>query len=300
MATKNTKRAKYGHDQPEAFLNAELFRLENKWGQHESDMKWNRFSKCAKRINTATTEEKQYFKASGYSFLSLGIAAAGGSCNAKTKRGAKMEQSLIECAQALVENSIPFEDKYNKKTVLLWAASQGFSRLLKYILGVPGACHGEDPEVWVNEALESAAENKHLECVQVLLQSFPSEIECQLKQGVDESYILYSAIDNRDAAISALLIQHGAMLTDNDFSLSKRKRKSDDPLQDVLRSLYPHASHARLLGWDKKWHWSFPLADRHVLNWLHAVVSSQRYQGSLPPVEVWLHVFSFIGRDWFQ
>jgi hypothetical protein len=84
--------------------------------------------------------------------------------------------------------------------------------------------------------------------------------------------------------------------TMNDARMTQMLRNGRDVrcLFPILRELYPTLFN--VASWNKKIHWSFPTSDRHAINLLW---HSEGTRGRVFPGEIWLHIFSFVGRGWF-
>lgn len=101
---------------------------------------------------------------------------------------------------------------------------------------------------------------------------------------------LLLALERRNDEATSLLRQHGARLSDCDWSCLCRGYAKPTAGEKHL---------ARLVGgyrWHADTHWSFPTTDRHTIN----VLTAHARRGAMRlPLEVWLHVLSFVERGAF-
>ena len=134
----------------------------------------------------------------------------------------------------------------------------------------------------------------------------PGEIGIREGRRRTEQTTLEKAFENGDLKSIQLLRDEGnAKLVG--LSIHKFIREPEI----LLRELYPGKSEEFLSSWSKAMHWSFPIRDRRMINWIWFCVANNRRRSILNdnehqesssdflPPELWLRVLSFVGRRWW-
>ena len=257
------------------------------WVQHYIDIGHCRLSKCTKRIQEAKTSDISYIRVS---FLAMAIKAS-------SAYGPKwrQDQALVKYAQAVIERGIPPNDHDNRLgSAVAMAAYFGYPRLLRLLLDTGCPLDDGDPH-----AIQAAVQNHQHECIRLLLQERPEQVRARLHQETLASWkipkptTLKLAICAGDVEAARLLKPHGAkVLILFHYNMEKK-------WTNILKELYPNQN---ILAWSRQLHWTFPAADRRMLNWLwHALKKQQQASSSQTlPSEVWRRVFGFIGRGWWS
>ena len=273
-----------------------ILEFQRPWTQHYIDIGHCRLHKCTVRVQNATPRELERFT---ISFLAMAITAS-------TAYGpkAKQERALIAYARAVMARNVPLNDQDDSRRSAVAAATYyGYADLLKLLL-IETNCTVTEGEP---HALLAAVSNGQHDCMKLLFDHRSNEICALLHSesirhfskiphssywGPKKVSTLYKAISRKDLdAVRLLREQSDVMLSDWDLW---RRPDTHKKLEWVLQELYPHTN---IQHWRKELHWSFPLTDRHVLNWMwHSLKQDNDHQ---LPTEVWLRVFGFVGRFWW-
>lgn len=275
---------------PQNYIPFQSFR--RPWNQHYLDMGHSRIRKCTLRIQNAKNSDIEHLKVS---MLGVAIRAS----VAYTPKG-KQERSLLDYAGALTARGIPLNDYDNGQSAVALAAYHGYPKLLVLLLRAGYSAVDGSPN-----SLESAVSNCQYECTDLLLEHRQEEIRTFLQNdamvprvpGIDKCSLLWKLVARMDVrAVRVLRDRGNAMVSTWDLIPGKSALAN---LELLLRELY--SDDANVLSWNKRLHWSFPTADRSVINWIwHHVAQRQSRDGCLPPPEIWLHILSFIGRGWWM
>lgn len=262
------------------------------WIRHYIDIGHCRLPKCTVRIQQATEKDIEVLS---ISFLAMAITAVGGS-GYKSKD--KQERDLIDYTEALINRRVDPNDEHKGRSALGLAAYYGYTGLLKILLEA-GSSISANPGA--EHALFLAVANFQHASIRMLFDYRTEQIRSILEK---ESMSLIrkwntarKAIYHKDIeAIEILRERGGLKLHDRDVHNDILRKN----LVSILQQLYPGAN---VRCWSRTLHWSFSRNDRGTINWLwHVLVVNQcgqQHQHQLPP-EIWLRIFSFIGRNWFS
>lgn len=280
------------------------------WNQHYVDIGHCRFQKCARRILQSSASDLQNLKVS---LLAMSIRAS----TAYSPKQ-KQERALITYTKALLKRKVDPNDYIADDSAVQWAAYYGYTELLRVLLEAGCSIRGSNPE---RHALHSAVMNGQSESLSLLLELRKKECQTVLEQEISASVPLREVTGKRDRKrrepttldkafengdlVSIKLLQDGGNAMFLGFSIHKYVQ---DPAI-LLRELYPAKSQEYISSWSSKMHWSFPLRDRRMINWIwHRVASHRRSilneaelssSSELLPPELWLRVLSFVGRKWW-
>ena len=276
------------HGQPSpAFRGLPITAFRRPWVQHYIDIGHCRLKKCTLRIQNASEEDVGHLS---ISFLAMAIKAS-------TSYGPKHRQelALIDYTRAVMARGIaPNDHDKQQGSAVAMAAYHGYCRLLKLLLdaGCPVVNDGEP------DALQAAVRNSQHDCLRILLEERTEEIQAQLEKESRASWrapkptAMILAVRRGDVEAVRLLRDKGHAKLLLFFHTRKKQWES------VFQELYPGQD---VSSWKKELHWSFPGADRRMLNWMwHALKRRQNEDGPNLPSEVWLRVFGYVGRGWWD
>lgn len=258
------------------------------WFQHYRDIGHSRWAKCTKRILNASPRDIDNLPAS---MLADAIDAS----SAYTPKS-RQERALVAYTQALVSRGIhPNDQTRFGRSAVAGAAYYGYTQLLELLLN-QGNCSVSKGHP---HALLAAVSNGQHESMRIMLRYRKEELLPILKQeewnysrktfvrGTKSDNTLRTALQHNDATALRLLREcANIQVSDRCFWLNLRK------LPELVQTIYPNTN---VYAWSKSLHWTFPMGDRHNLNWMrYHVVPHSTF-----PLEVWMHVFAFIGRGWW-
>ena len=277
------------------------------WVQHYIDIGHCRLNKCTQRIQQAKSSDIEHLP---ISFLAMAIKAS-------TAYGPKwkQEQALIEYTRAVMLRGIPpndFDERLGSAVSM--AAYFGYAGLLQFLL-VEASCpvvtdhhHPDAATPKAPHAFFAAVKNSQRDCLRILIQERPDELETQLYREtlaswpVGQPTTLSEAFRKGDLDVIRWLQQKKAML------LVLKSCDFEKRATSILRQL--HQDENNVKAWCPHLHWSFPGADRRMLNWLWHALQTKRQQSyrepggnctvAMLPSEVWLRVFGFIGRGFWN
>jgi len=245
------------------------------------DMDHCRLQKCSSTLRKASSHDIGQFNE--YSFVAMAISAA-------SAYGASKEDLLLEYAHVVTERGLDANDCHNGNSAIVLAAYHGYVELLEYLLdlGCLLDSHGS-----YGNAVEACVRNGQHAALELVLQRRPEEASAFFRHDLF-SIRLRRAILKRDVdSVRILTCTSGIVkptLSDSDLLYMKRRGNNKRYLYPILKQLYP--SLKGVANWNKQIHWSFPTSDRQALNTLW-------YTERVFPSEIWIHIFSFIGRGWF-
>lgn len=228
------------------------------WNQHYVDVGHCRFQKCITRIITATDSDIQLLPVS---LLAMAIRAS----TAYSPKN-KQDRALVRYAKALIARGIDPNDCDStgcSKSAVQWAAYFGYLELLKVLLQagcsiMAGGTH----------ALQVAASNGQHEGVRLLLELRGEQcIELLQTEARQEERVgfrlstFYRTLQRKDVRMVCMLRDEAkAKISGRDLFCHREVARWELLLQDV----YPEGTN--VLSWSKQLHWSFPTADRQMIN----------------------------------
>jgi hypothetical protein len=197
---------------------------------------------------------------------------------------------LVEYARAVLDRGMNPNDSYiGCSCAVSLAAYHGYLQLLHLLL--------VDVRVRIdNERGENDKHNEHA-VLAAVRNGQHDALQMILRERLDDVKILLQ----RESDDTHNQGTHTTTLSDQDYRALARDamtQRDRGHLGVVLKEIYPMHS---IWNWSKTMHWTFPMSDRRILNWLwHASLhsSSTTNQGFLPP-EVMLRIFSFVRRGWW-
>lgn len=221
---------------------------------------------------------------------------------------ATQEHYLIQYTHAIINRGVYANDFHLERSAVALAAYHGYTKLLKVLL-IDGRCC---PCEGKPHAVRAAVSNGQHESLKLLLDHpHPARkrllyaLRQESRADPGDATALWKAIQHRDVWAVQYLQEHGAKVSDYHL-IGKNLRH----FQSVLKVMYPSSN---FNAWSKIMHWTFPATDRQTLEWIyicHAIPDSKN--GSkithtpsinddqvMLPLEVLLHVFSFVGRFWW-
>ncbi|CAB9506742.1 unknown protein [Seminavis robusta] len=212
------------------------------------------------------------------------------------------ERELIEYAQAVMARGVDPNDNYDHlgweisrvgRSAVGAAAAYGYTQLLIFLVAQANCSVTSG----YNHALYYAVRAREYESMTALFDHRGEDICSMWKNHSDDKCafwaraIWFMAIKRRDVKAVWILRQRGkATFSYHSLGSSTMARTIKSFLQ---RQLYPDTN---VLSWSKTLHWSFPVTDRQMINWLWYHV---RPSIDDLPEDAWLTIFSFVGRDWW-
>jgi len=222
----------------------------------------------------------------GTFFVAMAISAA-------SAYGPSKEEKLLEYAQVVTERGLDANDGHNGNSAIVLACYHNYRRLVDYLLEL--GCSLDSRGIY-GSALEACVRNGQHEALELLFQRRPQDVAALV--GNDTcSMTLRRAIYKRDIVSVRILVKNGIVKpTMSDGLVAKMKERGQHVryLFPVLRLVYPNLQN--VASWNKQIHWSFPTSDRHTINLLWYTAGAN---GRVFPTEIWLYIFSFVGRGWF-
>ena len=249
-------------------------------------MEHARLRKCIAAMKNASDLEIELLH--GKSFLATAISAA-------SAYGASKEDLLLMYAQAVVERRLDPNDSCNREnSALVLACYHGYHKLAEYLLDLE--CSLESEGMYGN-AVEASVQNGQHGALGLLMEKRPLDVAA-LFSSDGCSRVLRRAVRRRDIqSIRILTSTRFIKPTFSDYTMHVMRRRGQEKhhLWPMLQELYPNLPNVAC--WNRQIHWSFPTSDRYAINLLWYSVGAD---GRLFPSEIWLHIFSFVGRGWFD
>ncbi|CAB9497527.1 expressed unknown protein [Seminavis robusta] len=248
------------------------------WDRHVNDIEHGRLAKCTKRILGATEDEIAKLP---ISYLAKAISKVAVTSKPKEQQ----ERLLMDYARALLARNVDLSDCalfWRPRSALSVAAYYGYPKLLKLLLDAN--CFASYSE------LLSTVENGQHECLTILLEQRKEHLQMVLheQEFSEEMKTLELAIHRKDLVIIQILRDLGqARISDRAYDHAAAKLPAN------LQKLYP--TNQNVLAWSKQLHWSFPTSDRQMINYIWYLIAPN----SGIAAEVWLNIFSFMGRGWW-
>ena len=281
------------------------------WNQHYVDIGHCRFQKCARRVLQSSASDLQHLKVS---LLAMSIRAS----SAYTPKH-KQERALIAYTDALLKRKMEPNDYTTNDSAVQWAAYYGYTDLLRVLLEAGCSISGSNPE---RHALHSAVMNGQSASLSLLFELRKKECQTVLEQEVSATVPLQEVTGKRDRKRGEPTTMDKAFINGDLVSIEVLRdegkamflglsiHKCVQEPEILLRELYPSKSEEYISSWSSKMHWSFPLRDRRMINWIWYRIANCRTSilndteqsssnGELLPPEVWLRVLSFVGRKWW-
>ena len=279
---RRSRRSTAGKRQQRLYISS----LSATWRRAYLDVGHCRLQKCTKIMQNASPADISQLQQLNTTFVAMAISAS-------SAYGASKEVQLVDYAHVVTERGLNANDIYNGNSALTLAAYHGYVRLVEYLVDLGSSL---DSRGSYGNVVEASLRNGQHEALELLLEKRPDDaavLFCDDKF----SMALRRAICKMNVAGVRLLVNSGRVkptLNDWDLTMMRKKGHVHRCLVPVLGQLYPHLPN--VVSWSKQIHWSFPTNDRQALNLLWYTVGNR---GRLFPGEIWLAIFSFIGRGWF-
>lgn len=254
------------------------------WRRLYLDVNHCRLRKCITMMCNASSAHIGQLNAT--SFVAMATCAS-------SSYGASKEDLLLEYTHVVSERGLAANDSHNGNSAVVLAAYHGYVQLLGYLLDLECSLdsHGSYGNV-----IQACVRNSQHSSLELVLQKRPEDASALFRND-SFSVSLHHAIFKHDIGIVRILTCTSGIVkpTMSDAGMLYMKERGQDKryLYPILEELYPSLDN--VASWHKEIHWSFPTSDRHALNTLSRTDGLLR----LVPLEIWLHIFSFIGRGWF-
>lgn len=251
-------------------------------------MDHHQLQKCITTISNASEEDILQLAERSISFVAMAVSATSAH-DTVSKRN-----KVLEYAHAVTDRGLDANDKHKGDSALALACYYGYYELAEYLLQIGSSLESCGR---FRNAVEASVRNSQRQVLALLLERRPQEVSTLFRRDAF-STTFRSLILKKDVESVRLLVSVRGIIkptmSDETMAHMKQYGRENHSLLPTLQQLYP--SLPNVASWTKKIHWSFPTSDRETLNllWYMAGVKNAVF-----PSEIWLLVFSYVGRGWF-